>query len=152
MEDGGQLPEVLREVVDTDTASAVQPYLARGTHPPGIGRRPAVTATGAHLRDRGPRTVAHCAVDWRGHPLGDDLLGRSGKLRWCELDAAPGHRARKTAQPDNATVRSTSTSCPGYPSCATPKRVLAVVNAGPRADSVRRRHATPSASLSSLRT
>ncbi|MGW0774625.1 ATP-binding protein [Streptomyces sp. NPDC002835] len=39
---------------------------------------------------RGLRIVAHCAVNWGGYPLRDDLFGRSGKLLWCELDAAPG--------------------------------------------------------------
>jgi anti-sigma regulatory factor (Ser/Thr protein kinase) len=34
---------------------------------------------------RGLFLVCHYADAWGGHPLGDDLFGRGGKLLWCEL-------------------------------------------------------------------
>lgn len=69
---------------------------------------------------------------------------------------APSHDARSRRHSDDHcgsdAVRSTSTSCPLKPSCATPRSVLAVVNAGPMTELVSRRHAAPRTSVSSLRT
>lgn len=48
-----------------------------------------------------------------------------------------------SGQVGSAAVRSTSISCPGKPICAMPSSVLAVVNAGPMAERVRRCQATP---------
>ncbi|MFD5817725.1 ATP-binding protein [Streptomyces sp. NPDC127038] len=34
---------------------------------------------------RGLFLVCHYADAWGGHPLGDELFGRSGKVLWCEV-------------------------------------------------------------------
>lgn len=87
-----------------------------------------------------------------GAPCSEHMIRR--KLPQRPTNAQLGHpvRCAVRSQSGSATVRSTSTSCPGKPSWLTPKSVLAVVNAGPRADSVSRRHAAPRVPLSLLRT
>ncbi|KUL23376.1 ATP-binding protein [Streptomyces regalis] len=46
---------------------------------------------------RGLFLVCHYADAWGGYPLGDDLLGRGGKLLWCELGASAADHARAAA-------------------------------------------------------
>ncbi|MFF4537394.1 ATP-binding protein [Streptomyces aureus] len=49
-----------------------------------LGPVPAGAAGG-----RGLFLVRHYADAWGGHPLGDDLFGRNGKVLWCELGPPP---------------------------------------------------------------
>lgn len=89
---------------------------------------------------------------WRSGPTdcatrsGSRTSGTCGALR--ERVSEAGCRG----QCGSAAVRSTSTSCPEKPSRATPRRVLAVVNAGPMTDAVRRCQAAPRTAPSSLTT
>jgi anti-sigma regulatory factor (Ser/Thr protein kinase) len=46
---------------------------------------------------RGLFLVCHFADAWGGYPLGDDLLGTSGKLLWCELGVPVADRAGAAA-------------------------------------------------------
>lgn len=87
-----------------------------------------------------------------GAPWPEYMVRRRPPQRPANAQLGYPVRYAVRSQSGSATVRSTSTSCPAKPSWATPKSVLAVVNAGPRADSVSRRHAAPRMSLSLLRT
>lgn len=98
--------------------------------------------TGAEMRGTGHRRLKKPSSGGSSGPM------RDGAVSGC----GGGARGARIGQSGSATVRSTSTSCPAKPSCATPKSVLAEVKAGPRAEAVSRCQARPRSSLSSLRT
>ncbi len=57
--------------------------------------RPLCTVPAEAAGGRGLFLVCHYAQTWGGFPLGGDLLGRAGKLLWCEV--GPSAAGRVTA-------------------------------------------------------
>ncbi|MFC8271380.1 ATP-binding protein [Streptomyces sp. NPDC057271] len=58
-------------------------------HPPRRLRPVPTPAPPDSESGRGLHIVQLCADNWGGYPLGDDLLGRGGKLLWFELAPPP---------------------------------------------------------------
>ncbi|OII61660.1 hypothetical protein BJP40_31165 [Streptomyces sp. CC53] len=63
------------------------------------------SATTEDLGGRGLLLVREYADNWGGHPLGDDLFGRGGKLLWCELAPPDQHLELTAANPTLTTPR-----------------------------------------------
>ncbi|MET9373044.1 ATP-binding protein [Streptomyces sp. NPDC002992] len=69
-----------------DTNPLIPPPFDR---PPGALRAVPTHPPTDSTTGRGLLLVQHCADNWGGYPLADDVFGRGGKLLWCEL--APPH-------------------------------------------------------------
>ncbi|MEU1148498.1 ATP-binding protein [Streptomyces sp. NPDC005863] len=63
-----------------DSNPHIPPPFDRGPGAAGLWPVPVEAGGG-----RGLFLVCHYARAWGGHPLGDDLFGRGGKVLWCEL-------------------------------------------------------------------